>query len=90
VTGAVSSLTSTVSEGVSRGQEFLSEELQELREQPGEVRPRALHSAVQWVLTHQRVRSCSGQRVRSCSGQRVRTCSGACVWVLQQESGSTH
>jgi hypothetical protein len=38
VTGAVSSLTSTVSEGVSRGQEFLSEELQELQERPAEVR----------------------------------------------------
>jgi hypothetical protein len=39
-------------------------------------------SAVQLVLTH--------QRVRTCSGERVRTCSGVCVWVLQQEPGSTH
>jgi hypothetical protein len=38
--------------------------------------------AVQLVLTH--------QRVRTCSGERLRTCSGACVWGLQQESVSTH
>jgi hypothetical protein len=36
-------------------------------------------SAVQFVLTH--------RRVRTCSGERVHTCSGACVWVVQQEYG---
>jgi hypothetical protein len=30
-------------------------------------------SAVQLVLTHQRVRTCSGERVCTCSGERVRT-----------------